>query len=111
MHLIGSANTVTNSRNIKANAMNQPTNQTCVECGKQELSDRDVPEDGFFLCNDCRLKQKAEFEAMAHAHGHTYEEHIKYWLFKMLAEEAAITEANEIVEPHLTGDDWKLGDD
>jgi hypothetical protein len=29
----------------------------------------------------------------------------------MLADEAAIEEANEIVEPHLTGDDWKLSDE
>ena len=30
---------------------------------------------------------------------------LKHWLFKMLGEEVALEEANEIVEPHLTGDD------
>ena len=53
-------------------------------------------------------EERAAFEASARAHGHTFEEHVKYWLFKMLADEAAIAEANEIVEPHLFGDDWKL---
>jgi hypothetical protein len=55
-------------------------------------------------------EERAEFEAMAAACRMTLEEYVKHVLFKMLADEAAIEEANEIVEPHLTGDDWKLSD-
>jgi hypothetical protein len=53
-------------------------------------------------------EELAKFKAMAAAAGMTFEEYVKHVLFKMLADEAAIEEANEIVEPHLTGDDWKL---
>jgi hypothetical protein len=56
-------------------------------------------------------EELAEFAADAAARGMTMEEHVKYWLFKMLADEAAIEEANAIVEPHLLGDDWKLSDE
>ena len=55
-------------------------------------------------------EEQGEFEADAAAHGMEAlaEEHLKYWLFKMLADEDAIAEADAIVEPHLFGDDWKL---
>jgi hypothetical protein len=59
--------------------------------------------------------ERAEFEADAATLGMTVEEYLKHWLFKILEDEAkmledevALDEANEIVEPHLTGDDWKL---
>jgi hypothetical protein len=53
-------------------------------------------------------EELAKFAADAAALGMTLEEYVKHWLFKMVADEAAIEEANEIVEQHLTGDDWKL---
>jgi hypothetical protein len=50
--------------------------------------------------NPLNPEERAEFEAMAAASGMTFEEYVKHWLFKMLGDEAAIEEANEIVEPH-----------
>jgi hypothetical protein len=56
----------------------------------------------------------AEFLAGLAASGMTREEYVKHNLrmfFEMLADIDLIEQANEIVELHLTGDDWKLSDD
>jgi hypothetical protein len=55
----------------------------------------------------------AHFVAALAASGMTKEEFVKHNLrvfIEMLGDLAAIEEADAIVEPHLTGDDWKLSD-